>query len=139
MTEENVLVKESAFGTEPVGKLISKFAIPCVISLVVNGLYNIVDQIFIFIVVGIATGAQPIIGFNRGAGNFERVMKAFKICVISAAVASIAALYSERIPDGSKYFCAGDRASAAGYDTFFVTPDPVPDSGGDDPAEIPWY
>lgn len=34
-------------GTEKIGKLLRKFAIPCVISLVVNALYNIVDQIFI--------------------------------------------------------------------------------------------
>lgn len=45
--EEKPLAQESPFATAPVGKLISKFAIPCVISLVVNGLYNIVDQIFI--------------------------------------------------------------------------------------------
>ncbi len=38
---------KSAFATEPVSRLIVKFAIPCVISLVVNALYNIVDQIFI--------------------------------------------------------------------------------------------
>lgn len=37
----------NTLGTEPVGKLIKKYATPCVISLVVNGLYNIVDQIFI--------------------------------------------------------------------------------------------
>lgn len=39
--------KASPFATEPVGRLIARFAIPCVISLVVNSLYNIVDQIFI--------------------------------------------------------------------------------------------
>lgn len=39
--EENIL------GTEKIGKLIRKFSIPCIISLVVNSLYNIVDQIFI--------------------------------------------------------------------------------------------
>lgn len=38
---------KSAFATEPIGRLIAKFAIPCVISLLVNSLYNIVDQIFI--------------------------------------------------------------------------------------------
>ncbi len=38
---------KSPFATEPVGRLITKFAIPCVISLLVNSLYNIVDQIFI--------------------------------------------------------------------------------------------
>ncbi len=34
-------------GTEPVGKLMRKYALPCIISLLVGALYNIVDQIFI--------------------------------------------------------------------------------------------
>ncbi len=34
-------------GTEKVGKLLRKFAIPCVLSLVIQALYNIVDQIYI--------------------------------------------------------------------------------------------
>ena len=33
--------------TEKVGKLMRKFAVPCIISLLVGALYNIVDQIFI--------------------------------------------------------------------------------------------
>lgn len=32
---------------EPVGKLMQRYAVPCIISLVVSALYNIVDQIFI--------------------------------------------------------------------------------------------
>ena len=34
-------------GTEPVGVLMRKYAVPCIISLLVGALYNIVDQIFI--------------------------------------------------------------------------------------------
>ena len=34
-------------GTERIGKLMSKYAIPCIISLLVGALYNIVDQLFI--------------------------------------------------------------------------------------------
>ena len=34
-------------GTERVGKLMRQYAIPCIISLLVGALYNIVDQIFI--------------------------------------------------------------------------------------------
>ena len=34
-------------GTENIGKLMRKYAIPCIISLLVGALYNIVDQIFI--------------------------------------------------------------------------------------------
>ena len=32
---------------EPVGRLMRKYAVPCIISLLVAALYNIVDQIFI--------------------------------------------------------------------------------------------
>ena len=40
--------KSNAFlETEPLGKLMGKYAVPCVISLLVAALYNIVDQIFI--------------------------------------------------------------------------------------------
>lgn len=34
-------------GTAPVGKLMRRYAVPCIISLLVGALYNIVDQIFI--------------------------------------------------------------------------------------------
>ncbi len=53
---------QSSFATEPVGRLIAKFAIPCVISLLVNSLYNIVDQIFIGWGVGyIGNGATNVV------------------------------------------------------------------------------
>ena len=32
---------------EPISKLLPKFAIPCVVSLIISCLYNIVDQIFV--------------------------------------------------------------------------------------------
>ena len=38
---------QSYLATESVGKLMAKYAIPCIISLLVGALYNIVDQIFI--------------------------------------------------------------------------------------------
>ena len=44
---EQTIESKSPFATEPIGRLILKFAVPCVISLLVNSLYNIVDQIFI--------------------------------------------------------------------------------------------
>ena len=40
-------MKELDLGKERIPKLIKKFAIPCVISMIVAALYNIVDQIFI--------------------------------------------------------------------------------------------
>ena len=54
--EENIL------GTEKIGKLIRKFSIPCIISLLVNSLYNIIDQIFIGWGVGyIGNGATNVV------------------------------------------------------------------------------
>ena len=66
--------KENILGTEKIGKLIRKFSIPCIISLVVNSLYNIVDQIFIGKGVGTLGNAATnvifplIIIFNAVAG-----------------------------------------------------------------------
>ena len=34
-------------GKERVGKLLVKFAVPCILSLIISCLYNIVDQIFV--------------------------------------------------------------------------------------------
>ena len=46
--EEKMEKKSNAFlETEPVGRLMGKYAVPCIISLLVAALYNIVDQIFI--------------------------------------------------------------------------------------------
>lgn len=54
--------KENILGTEKIGKLIRKFSIPCIISLVVNSLYNIVDQIFIGWGVGyLGNGATNVV------------------------------------------------------------------------------
>ena len=40
-------LNQSYLATEKVGKLMGKYAVPCIISLLVGALYNIVDQIFI--------------------------------------------------------------------------------------------
>ncbi len=54
--EENIL------GHEKIGKLMKKFSIPCIISLLVNSLYNIVDQIFIGWGVGyLGNGATNVV------------------------------------------------------------------------------
>lgn len=37
----------SYLGTEKTGKLLVKFAVPCIFSLIISCLYNIVDQIFV--------------------------------------------------------------------------------------------
>ena len=54
--------KENILGTEKISSLIRKFSIPCIISMVVNALYNIVDQIFICRGVGyLGNGATNVV------------------------------------------------------------------------------
>ena len=55
------------------------------------GIVMKVNQILISILVGIATGAQPIIGYNYGAKNFERVKKAFDIALVASEIVSVIA------------------------------------------------
>ena len=77
-------------GYAPVGSLIAKFAIPAIISMLVNALYNIVDQIFIgqgvgmlgnaatniaFPVTTISTAAALLLGIG-GASNYNLEMGA---------------------------------------------------------------
>ena len=55
-------MKELDLGKEKIPKLIKKFAIPCIISLVVNALYNMVDQVFIGRGVGyLGNGATNVV------------------------------------------------------------------------------
>lgn len=55
-------MKELDLGKEKIGKLLKAFSIPCIISLVVNALYNMVDQIFIGWGVGyLGNGATNVV------------------------------------------------------------------------------
>lgn len=55
-------MKENILGTEKVQKLLIKFSLPAIISMLVNSLYNIVDQLFIGNGVGyLGNGATTII------------------------------------------------------------------------------
>ena len=62
-------------GTERIGKLMAKYAVPCVISLLVGALYNIVDQIFI-------ANADYLGSFGNAANTVV-----FPLTVVALAVA----------------------------------------------------
>lgn len=102
----------SPFATQPVGKLILRFAIPCVISLVVNSLYNIVDQIFIGWGVGylgngatnvvfpitiialafavlIGDGGAAFMSLRMGEGDMESVKKGAANAILMVAVVGV--------------------------------------------------
>ena len=72
MEENNNLskAKENILGTEKIGKLIRKFSIPCIISMLVNSLYNIVDQIFIGWGVGYLGSNKRCRKWNNNSSNY---------------------------------------------------------------------
>ena len=81
--EHELSQTQSPFATEPIGRLIVKFAVSSVIALLVNSLYNIVDQIFIGNGVGY---------LGNGATNIV-----FPITIIALALAMM--MVHKAIPD----------------------------------------
>lgn len=104
--------------TEPIGGLMRKYAVPCIISLLVAALYNIVDQIFIAnasylgsygnaantvvfpltvvalaVAVMIGDGCCAFVSISLGANEKENAHKsigsAVLLCVISSVVLTI--------------------------------------------------
>ncbi len=101
-------------GQEPVGKLMKKYAVPCIISLLVGALYNIVDQIFIAnasylgsygnaantvvfpltvialaIAVMIGDGCCAFVSISLGKGENENAKKSVGNSVVLTIVSSI--------------------------------------------------
>lgn len=69
------------------------------IPLTVVGIVMKVFQIVISIVVGIAAGCQPIVGYNYGAGNYGRVRKIFSTMLAAEfVVGAVAMLLFEYFP-----------------------------------------
>lgn len=69
------------------------------IPLTVVGIVMKVFQIVISIVVGIAAGCQPIVGYNYGAGNYDRVRKIFGTMLAAEfIVGAVAMLLFECFP-----------------------------------------
>ncbi len=114
MTNETTLpAANSAYlGTQPVGKLLLKFSVPCVLSMLVSALYNIVDQIFIgqgvgylgnaatnvvypFTVVALALalligdGSAALFSLSQGQGETEATHRSVGSCMLLAGVAAI--------------------------------------------------
>ena len=65
--------KQNILGTDPIGRLLLKFSIPTALTLMVNTLYNIVDQIFI--------------GHAAGIGGVAATNVTFPVGIIAAALA----------------------------------------------------
>lgn len=63
MGDNSKILKSNPLGTDDISKLIIRFAVPSVISMLVNALYNIVDQIFIGRGVGYLGNAATNVAF----------------------------------------------------------------------------
>lgn len=68
----------------------SKYGID--IPIAVIGICMKVFTIVINIAVGIVLGAQPILGYNYGAKQYDRVKKTFKLVVITTAIVGIVSM-----------------------------------------------
>ena len=81
ITVQNTLFKNygesSKFGSE--------------IPITVIGIVMKVNQILASIIIGIAAGSQPIVGFNYGAKKYDRVKEVLKIVLISSFIVSVIA------------------------------------------------
>ena len=87
--ENNLLVK---YGT------VSKFGSE--IPITVLGIVMKISQILNSIIIGIAVGAQPILGYNYGAGKYDRVKKTLKTVLgLSLVISTIAFILFQTIPD----------------------------------------
>lgn len=100
-------MKELDLGKEKISKLLVSFAIPCVISMLINSIYNIVDQIFI---------GQGVGYLGNAATNVI-----YPLVIISTAIGSLfgngsAANLSLRLGEGKK-----DEAKRAVGTTITVT------------------
>ena len=62
MSSENIK-QGNPLAEEKIGRLIARFAVPAIISMLVSSLYNIVDQIFIGQGVGMLGNAATNIAF----------------------------------------------------------------------------
>ena len=97
-------------GTERIGKLMQKYAIPCIISLLVGALYNIVDQIFIANASYLGSTATPPIW------SFSLTVVALAIAVMIGDGCCVRQHqpWAERSPQGKaeRRQCGGDLVSS---------------------------
>lgn len=70
------------------------------IPITVLGIVMKINQILSSIIIGIAAGSQPIVGFNYGARKYKRVKETIKIVLISSlCVSCIAFILFQTIPE----------------------------------------
>lgn len=78
---------------EPVGRLMGKYAVPCIISLLVGALYNIVDQIFI-------ANASYLGSYGNAANTVVFPLTVIALAIAVMVVGVLALLIAEFCPGG---------------------------------------
>lgn len=56
------------------------------LALGANGIITSVTMLIVMLIIGIAQGMQPIVGFNYGAGQFRRVQETLRLVIITSTV-----------------------------------------------------
>jgi putative MATE family efflux protein len=54
------------------------------LALGANGIISSIGMLLVMLIIGIAQGMQPIVGFNYGAGHHHRVMETLRLVIITA-------------------------------------------------------
>ncbi len=92
-------VTQNYLAVEKPGKLMRKYSVPCIISLLVGALYNIVDQIFI--------ANAGYLGSNGNAANtvvfpLTVIALAVAVCIGDGCCAAVSGLLGEGRPDKAR-------------------------------------
>ena len=104
-------LRENKMGTMPIGKLLANMAVPMILSMLVQALYNVVDSIYISryaesavtalglafpvqnvqigVAVGIGVGVNSLLSKSLGEGNQERANRAAGNGIFLALVATV--------------------------------------------------
>ena len=63
------------------------------------GIFNSYATLVVMLIVGLCQGMQPVVGYNYGAGNYDRMKRAFKItCVVATLCATVGWIGSTFFP-----------------------------------------
>ena len=135
-------------GTAKVGKLLRMFAIPCVLSLIIQALYNLVDQLFIgnsylgeignaatgivypLTVIALAfglflgDGAAAVISINQGKNQTAQTHKTIGTCISVGVIISVILMvisFALRTPILQRFGATTDiLPKAYEYSTFII-------------------
>ncbi|WP_297072555.1 MATE family efflux transporter [uncultured Duncaniella sp.] len=89
------------------------------------GIINRTTMFFVMIVFGVTQGMQPILGYNIGANNFDRVKRVLRLGIwIGVGITSIGWIISEGMPDTvSSLFTTDEtltRIAREGFRIYFI-------------------